>query len=54
MDVKYMFIETQVQNIEDEIAKVVREMDDVIPEDQKEGFLHRLFYRLEGRLIKYT
>jgi hypothetical protein len=50
-----MFIETQIQNIEDEIARAVKEMEySSLPEEEKDKFLNRLFYVLEGRLMKYT
>lgn len=54
IDVKYMFIETQIQNIEDEIRKAIMEMEySSLPEESKEKFTNRLIYDLEGRLLKY-
>lgn len=55
MDVKYMFIEAQIQSVEDEIARAVKEMEySSLPDEEKDKFLNRLFYVLEGRLLKYT
>ena len=55
MDVKYMFIEAQIQSVEDEISRAVKEMEySSLPDEEKDKILNRLFYILEGRLLKYT